>query len=324
MKTLVIGSSDIDLFVAPSDSSSYVQNEKTISFTLGDKVLINMNAMTLGGNGANVSTGLQKLGLDTSFYTFFGTDLLSQQIKQSIEANGVKLIEHPSTGDTASLSIIFDFKDDRIIFPYSQQREHVFDPDHAKDFQALYVTSIGKEWVPTYQQIVSYIHSNQMVVAFSPGSPQYADLQDVVFEMIASSEILFVNKEEGEHILSKKGKAAADMKELLSELATLGPQMVSVTDGKQGAYLTAQGIYYHLPSFVEKMTTVDKTGSGDAYASGFFAAYLQGKDAKTCMRWGSVNAYGVMSKIGGQAGLMDFKGIENALSTRVDFQVEEM
>ncbi|MFI5265467.1 MAG: carbohydrate kinase family protein, partial [Candidatus Levyibacteriota bacterium] len=324
MKTLVIGSADIDLFLTLPQGNSFVESQKSVTFTLGDKIPTDMQGMMLGGNGANVSAGTKRLGMETSFYTFVGTDLLSRQIKETLEQEHIILIDHPGAGENTSLNLIFNFTTDRIIFSHHEVKNHGFDPSQVKDFQALYLTSIGREWINAYKQISSFIHSQQLAVAFSPGSPQLADLEDVVYEIIAASKILFVNKQEGEHLIEKRGEKAADIKELLSKLSVLGPEIVSITDGKEGGYALSQDTYYHIPSFDEKTEGVDKTGAGDAYASAFFSAYLLKGDVVQAMSWGGVNAHSVIGKIGAQPGLLTVPQIEEMLSSRPDFRAEKI
>lgn len=322
MKTLTIGSSGIDLFLAPKKQTSYVQNERTVSFNLGDKIPVNVNGLTLGGNGANVSVGMSRLGLEASFYTYLGTDILSTYIKEGMKKEKIGLVEDKSEKEKTSLSLIFDFTDDRIIFSHHEYRQHTIDDTLLAGYDAIYLTSIGKEWVGAYETIINYVHAHPTALAFSPGSPQLADLQDVVYEIIAASKILFCNKQEGERILEKKGEKAADMKELLQKLSALGPQIVSVTDGKDGAYAMTDGQCFVAPSFNENQESIDKTGAGDSYACAFFSAIILGNDIKTAMRWGSVNAHSVMGQIGAQTGLETQEQIQTALQARPDFQVE--
>lgn len=315
MKTLVIGSCDVDVFITPKVTSSFSQENDSISFHLGDKIPININQMSLGGNGSNVSVALKRLGAESYFYTYLGTDLFSELIHSSLEKEGVQLVKHKGFGDNNSVSLIFDFSSDRIIFSHHEVRNHVFQLSTEDTFEALYVTSIGKEWKEAYRQIVSYTHSNSLTVAFSPGSPQFADLNDIVYELIAGSEILFVNKEEGEKLLSYKEEKAENEKELLHKLSKLGPRIVSVTDGENGAYAYSKDTYYFIPPFDTDVLGIDKTGAGDAYASSFFACILQGMDIKNAMLWGSINSNSVMQKIGAQPGLLTRDEIEEELKS---------
>jgi sugar/nucleoside kinase (ribokinase family) len=322
MKALVVGSSDIDIFVSPESDGSYVEDQETVAFRLGDKIPINVGDFALGGNGANVSVGLRRLGIDSSFYTYFGTDILSRQIKEKIEEEKVDIIDHETIGKNSSLSLIFDFKKDRVIFSHHEVLDYTFDISKASGFSAIYLTSIGKNWEGAYKSVLSLIQENPIICAFSPGSHQLADLNDTTYEIIAASKILFCNKQEGEKILDKKGEEANDMKELLEKLSKLGPEIVSVTNGKEGSYFFQDGVYYTISSFEENSQGTDKTGAGDSYASAFFGAHLLGKDIKTSMRWGAANANSVMKKTGAQAGLLDVSGIEKVLFDRPDFQPE--
>lgn len=322
MKVLSIGSSDIDLFASPKKTDSYVQNGNTVSFNLGDKVPIDIQGMTLGGNGANVSVGMKRLGLQSSFYTYLGSDILSHHILDAIEKEKVEVLQGDDRSENASLSLIFDFKDDRVIFSHHDVAKHTIDAEKLKPYEALYLTSIGEEWTNAYKTIINFVHDNLTSLSFSPGSPQLAGINDVVFEAIACSKILFVNKQEGERLLDKRGEKSTDMKDLLKKLSILGPQIVSVTDGKNGAYACTDGQYYVTRSFIEDQVSVDKTGAGDSYASAFFSALLLEKDIKTAMQWGAVNASSVMSKIGAQEGLLTVSEIEERLALRPDFSVE--
>ncbi len=324
MKTLVLGSCDIDIFITPESKNSYVEDSKTVAFNLGDKIPVGMSRMTLGGNGANVSVGLKRLSQDVSFYTYLSDDILSRQIKDTIEKEKIRLIDHDQKTKSSSLSLIFDFTSDRIIFSHHEQLNHSFDSSKADSPQALYLTSLGDSWTEAYQNLLTFVQSHPLMLAFSPGSHQLSGINDLIFEIIAVSRILFVNKEEGEKIIEKKGESAKDMKELLEKLSKLGPEIVSVTDGKNGAYSFENGNTYSAPAFDTKTEGVDKTGAGDAYASGFFGATLLGKDIKTAMRYGAANANSVILKKGAQEGLLSQEEIEALLLTRSDFQATSL
>src|SRR3989344_6044593 len=100
MHVLVIGSSVIDLF---------------LSLDLGDKIPSQISRSAVGGNGANVSVGLTKLEIPTTFYTYLGNDFFSREIESGLSSQGVELdIErHPES--SSPLHIILDFPDDRVI-----------------------------------------------------------------------------------------------------------------------------------------------------------------------------------------------------------------
>ncbi len=51
----------------------------------------------------------------------------------------------------------------------------------------------------------------------------------------------------------------------------------------------------------EKVNVIDTTGAGDAYAAGFLYAYTQGKDLRTCGRYGGMLAAEAISHYGARA-----------------------
>ncbi|HMS22220.1 MAG TPA: carbohydrate kinase family protein [Candidatus Levybacteria bacterium] len=324
MHTLVVGSSDIDIFLSPESNTSYTQTDKDVSFGLGDKIPIKLSEMKLGGNGSNVSVALKRLGLDVSFYTYMGEDVLGRQMRETIEGVGVDLIESTLKTKSSSLSLIFDFDKDRVIFSHHEALPYDFDATRVSDIQSLYLTSIGEDWRKAYKDVLLYVQSHPLLLAFSPGSHQLKDSNEIIFEVLAASKILFVNKEEGERLLAKKKEVAGNMRELLYKLSQFGPDIVSVTDGQNGAYSYSENAYYAIPSYDENFRSVDKTGAGDSYASAFFGALLLGKNIKTAMAWGAVNAHGVMSKLGAQDGLLTKDKIESMLVARSDFQVMQI
>jgi sugar/nucleoside kinase (ribokinase family) len=77
------------------------------------------------------------------------------------------------------------------------------------------------------------------------------------------------------------------------------------------------GENYHLHIFPHSV--VERTGAGDAYASGFLAAVVTGESIPNAMRYGSVNASSVIGKIGAQEGLLKKQEMKKLLENHTDF-----
>jgi len=61
------------------------------------------------------------------------------------------------------------------------------------------------------------------------------------------------------------------------------------------------------------VTSIDDTGAGDAFAVGFVAAHLAGKEVVEAARWGSLNAAQVVQFIGAKRGLLERAELERML-----------
>lgn len=324
MNTFVFGSSLIDLFIHVEDEKHLNISESKLMLSLGDKIPIEISRLAIGGNGANVSVGLTRLEIPSIFYTYLGNDIFSRQIEQSIRSEGVELIVDRAESSQSSLSLILSVAHDRVIFSHHEIRSHAFSYTGAVA-EFSYITSLGREWEGAYQQVFDYLKHYNISYAFSPGSQQMQD-QNEIFNMVLSScNILFVNREEAESILSTHNKTFTSNNEMLNNVKSLGPKLVSVTDGEKGAYLISDtnGLY-HIKPFTPPTEVVEKTGAGDAYASGFLGGYLHKMELSECMRWGAVNAAYSMKEVGAQAGLVTKKQMEQILSEYPDFRAEKI
>lgn len=311
-KALVVGSSLIDLFLHPDESHTAITNGH-VSLLLGDKIPTEIDKMSLGGNASNVSVGLARLGISTSFYTWLGNDVLSTEIENTIEKEGLELLTEEERSGKSGLSIILNFGKDRIIFSHHETRNHVFAPPIIEP-DLIYLTSVGDTWKEAYESVVEFAQQKNAQLAFSPGSKQIENVSDVIIKTLSTTKLLFVNKQEANRILKYVGEESDDMKTILTNLSLLGPTIVSVTDGTQGAFArNAEGEFFKIAALPND-NAVNKAGAGDAYASGFLTSYLLGYDTPTAMGWGGHNASSVMKKMGAQDGLLraeEMQSIQN-------------
>ena len=103
------------------------------------------------------------------------------------------------------------------------------------------------------------------------------------------------------------------IKEMLAKIAQFGPRYVVITVGVEGAYVLIV-INFIMRNFPGKR--VEATGAGDAFASGFMRAIMDGKNTIEAMRWGMVNSAAVVTKVGAIAGLLSKEQIENMLQNK--------
>ncbi|MFH1535968.1 MAG: carbohydrate kinase family protein, partial [Patescibacteria group bacterium] len=105
-------------------------------------------------------------------------------------------------------------------------------------------------------------------------------------------------------------------------LAEFGPQMVIITDGKNGSYGYDGEKLYKLEAFPANLAQT--TGAGDGYATGVLAGLFYGKDLPEAMRWGAANGAAVVEKIGAQAGLLTHNQIMERLKENSKITAKEV
>ena len=97
-------------------------------------------------------------------------------------------------------------------------------------------------------------------------------------------------------------KKLKDIKGLLQYIFELGPKLVVITDGANGAYAYDGKKYYFMKAKTTKV--VNTLGVGDAFGSALTSALIYDKNIKEALEWGIKNSASVVSHIGAQAGLL--------------------
>lgn len=297
---VAIGSVTVDLFLLIDPQNPHIKfdrNSNELSLHLGDKIVLDSSKLTVGGNANNVAVGLKRLGFNSALVAEIGNDEFCHDILDNLKkekvANLVKQTNTPS-----SFSVVLNYQDDRTIFTRKVEREHDFSFINLKT-EWLYLTSLGKKWEGVYKKVGELIQKSRIRLAFNPGPTQLDAGFNSFSYLLPLTEVLIVNKEEAEKILNLK----AEIKDLLFELKKTGPRIIVITDGTNGSYAIDHKAQYYFHE-ASKAKVVSRTGAGDAYSSGFLAAYMFNKSIEEAMQWGTKNAGSVIKLIGAQTGLL--------------------
>lgn len=302
---ICIGSGKIDAFLSIHHASSHVRLNKDtneLCVKSGEKIELDNISFLLGGNACNAAVGLSRLGLKSGLFAEIGKDEFAQTILSSLARENVATEFVQKTKDKAtSLSIIINFQKERTIFSQHVQREHNFSFENIST-KWIYLTSLGNKWTKAYEKTVGFAKKTGAKIAFNPGTLQLEKGYEYIKNILEKTEILFVNKEEAAKVISIKYKVLS-IKELLTQLQKLGPKIVVITDGKNGSFAIDEkgNILEHE---IVQAEVVEKTGAGDAYSSGFLAAFLHNQSIADAMKWGAKNSASVIGKVGAQPGLL--------------------
>ncbi|MDR3558460.1 MAG: carbohydrate kinase family protein, partial [Candidatus Pacebacteria bacterium] len=126
------------------------------------------------------------------------------------------------------------------------------------------------------------------------------------------------NVEEAQRILATL-ESDRDIRSLAERLVALGPKMVLITDGPNGAYLyfkdgTESAFkLYQMPLYPDPKPPYERTGAGDAFSSTFIAALALGKTPLQALAWAPINSMSVVQYIGAQEGHLSREKLEERL-----------
>ncbi len=307
---ITIGETTMDAFMTIHDSSEKVNLDKSsgeLQFKHGEKINVERYDFSIGGNATNVAVGLSRLGLNAALCSETGDDEFSIKIRNTLASEGIERVLVKQAQGQSSFAVIINFKGDRTVFVQDVEREHDFNFEGVSA-KYIYLTSLGLEWEGAYKKALSFAHSESSKIVFNPGHLQMKNGKDTVHKVLSNTYLLFVNKEEAEVLLFNHYNKKVDnsehyIKQLCLELKQLGPKIVVITNGKNGSFaLNESEDFINQDLFPGEL--VERTGAGDAYASGFLSALVHEEEVGKAMKWGSANAASVVGQIGAETGLL--------------------
>jgi 2-dehydro-3-deoxygluconokinase len=314
---LSIGDATIDTFMTPLESETLCSIDKKqclIAFNYGDKIPVKNLEFSIGGNAANNAVGTKRLGINSSIVLTLGQDSVGEMIVARLKAEGVDstyVIQQPGTA--SNYSTIINYSGERTIFVYHAPRSYEF-PVQLPPAPWVYLTSMGESFRPFYNHFIEWFAKNPSVkLVFNPGSWQLRGGYEAIKDVMGSTYMIYVNREEAEK-LTGFGESAGRERDLLIALNKLGPKICVITDGGNGsfAYDSINGKF--LKAGVLPVDAYERTGAGDAFGSGCLSALIHGKTLDEALLWGTSNSASVIGYTGSQKGLLKLEEIDSWLA----------
>jgi len=294
--------------------------KKLMAFELGAKLYSDRVWIENGGGAANIAVSFANFGFSSAVLARVGSNSQGDRVIEELKSARVstELVQRDFELAT-SFSFVLSREGDKghTLFSYRGANDNLVFPEEQKEILAqakwLAVSSLSMaDWQDFLTSLVHVAEENNIFLAWNPGIVQLKDI-DGLKKFLPRIEILVVNQDEATAIVLRE-KNDLKTKELTIEriaqiLAELGPRVVVITCGKQGAYA-----YQQKKLFFQEIIPaepVNTTGAGDAFYSGFVAGFIYSSgDIQQTLRWGARNASGVITQIGAQKGLLILKQIK--------------
>lgn len=292
MKILNIGSLNIDLTYSVHH---IVRPGETIEST-GLKTLV-------GGKGLNQSTALARVSNEVYHMGFIGED--GRFLKEFLNKNNVNT-DYIAAGSERSGNAIIQVDEtgeNSIILFHGANFE--FDKKSIDDVLEKFrgEALVLQNEINHLDYVIEKAKENDLFIFLNP-SP----ITDSLLEMdLSKIDFFILNETEAKDITNSK-----DLAGIQKKLLTMFPESrFLMTKGKKGS------IYFDSENCFEKeayaVETVDTTGAGDTFTGYFISKYLEEKDVKTAMEYGtaasalSVQTFGAAESIPHLSDVEDFR-----------------
>lgn len=328
VRFLSIGDATQDQFFFISDgelSCDIDQENCILGLRYGDKIPVERIGISVGGNAANVASGIAKIGISVGLMTMFGDDERGAWIKRKLLETGVDLqLARTKAARESNLSTVIVFKGERTILTYHGQGE-----DGWKTFPTaewFYLTSAsGRDSSQLFKEILNFKSNHNLKLAFNPNKQDLLQRKSQLEAILRYCEVVFMNVEEAEVLTSDSrqvGNRREKVKSFLESVANMGPKVVVITDGLGGAYARGNGQDWFCS--VSNFERIEATGAGDAFTSGFLGSFMDDGIIQKALSWGMINSGSVVTKIGGQEGLLSKKEIQELMGIHNEIVVEKI
>lgn len=269
------------------------------------------------GNSANAAVAFSRLGLNASLMAFCGDDQAGKDAISYLQSVGV---------DTSLLSVQKNKKtnyhyalrygsDRTILIKYEDYKYDFITPKEEPDW--IYLSMLSKSSWGLHKDLIGYLKKHPKTkLAFQPGTFHFEWGPKRLQEVYRRSHIVMMNKEEAQDV---SGENTNSIQKLLKGLHRLGPKIVVITDGPNGAFASDGKKVYAMPNYPDPKPPYDRTGAGDAFASTIVAGLALGKTLETSMLWAPINSMSVVQKLGAQAGLLNKTEIQKLLKAAPKF-----
>ncbi|MFA6572155.1 MAG: carbohydrate kinase family protein [Bacteroidota bacterium] len=309
----------IDAFIRLKDAHVHCKidtNACELCLRFGDKVPYeSVTVVPAVGNSPNAAVSAARLGLKTGLITNIGDDRHGDECLESLRENKVST-EHITRekGKNTNYHYVLWYDIDRTIL--IKHAEFNYKLPQLRNVSWIYLSSLANNSFSYHLEIVEYLKNNpETKLAFQPGTFQIKLGAEKLKEIYARAEILFCNLEEAEII---SGLQSKNVLELSKSIVALGPKIVSISDGPNGAYLYYNNELWHLPIYPDIAPPFERTGAGDAFSSTFTAALALGKSPLEAFTWGPINSMSVVQYVGAQKGLLTQEKLKEYLKNAPD------
>lgn len=327
-RILAIGDIVTDAFIALREDQAEVTTDEhgieRLSMEFGSKPPYDhVDIVQAVGNSANAAVALSRLGLKADLMAFLGDDQLGKDSLQYLSEQkvGTELVS-VQAGQKSNYHFALRYGADRTILIKYEDYDYAWrEPVNKPDW--IYLSMISKSAWSLHEDMLVYLEKNpQIKLAFQPGTFHFEWGTEKLAEVYKRSYIVFMNREEAALVTDKGTESVRDLALALHEL---GPQIVVITDGPNGSYVSGNYKFLSMPNYPDPAPPFDRTGAGDAFASTIVAALARGESLETAMNWAPINSMSVVQKLGAQAGLLKIEEIESYLATAPeDYKIKEL
>ncbi len=267
----------------------------------GNTTLVDHIGQHLGGNAANTSYALAKLGCDVQVLTLVGRDASGEFVRSRLQSVGVDVggMHEVALPTSMALCLVNAGAERALLYQMGASGGNFPEPFVIPaDITHFHLAAVFRMQY-LRKHAPRYLRTAKEHGLFTSADTQWdteGGWMDVLKPSLPFIDLLFVNQDEGYMLTGTR-----DPRQCYERLIALGAKQVIVKLGADGCVVNGE----QQPAF--NVNAIDTTGAGDCFVGGYLAALSRGYLPAECAR--IANAVGAMSVLskGANEGVRDWE-----------------
>ena len=293
MQVIVAGNLVLDILAWPVDQLLW-----------DGTVWVDRMTRCVGGNGANTSYTLAKLGMKVALHGSVGTDQEGKEIVDllggvGVDVTGVRQIDLPTP---TTMALVKRGGARAFVHRPGASKEALMQPIDVAGARHFHVANpFG---VPALRKLapenLRRARAAGMTTSLDAGWDSRGEWGKVVLPCLPHLDLLFVNEDEARRITGERKWRSA-------VAALRQAKTVVLKRGKKGAVVFGEGYEATVSGYA--VEAVDSTGAGDVFAGAYLSAWLKGMSAGESARFANAASAMCVQELGSVTGLRTFREI---------------
>lgn len=249
----------------------------------------------LGGSSANTIRGLTHLGRSCLFIGKVGEDISGRQFQEGFAALKIGTLLSTSKTPTSQVACLITPDKERTMRSFlgasKELKPDDINPQAFEGAKLVHLEGYTILNLPIAKRAMQLAKEANAKVSFDLGSFEVAETyRDVLIPLLSKYvDVLFANHEEVRSLTQLDPEKGCAFLKSLCEVSV-------VLMGEKGCWVGSGSRQVYCPAFAVR--TLDTTGAGDFFASGFLHGYLKGLPIEECARYGSLTGAAVVGTHG--------------------------
>lgn len=327
---ITIGAATRDAFVKSSEfyieKERHVRGGRELAMPLGAKIEIKKIIFTTGGGATNTAVTFARQGFKTTTVLAVGDDVSGRAIREELKKERIdtRFFVVKKQWSTAYSILLHPEGGERTVLVYRGASEHLSEKEikwHDMKTQWFSLSSLAGN-MRLLSHVLTHAKKDKSAVAYNPGGKELIK-KNSLGRLLGNIAVLIVNREEASLLTGIPSSKAGSMLKKMGEFCR---GINVITDARNGVWVS-DGKKIYKGGIYRERRIADRTGAGDAFASGFVAGLMRHCAAEKlppahlpegaityAIRLGSANATAKVEGIGAKFGLLTRRQFE--LDTR--------